>query len=83
MKGFVNDYSAISKQINGRLCLAGNLNPYSDVERKTDEELNAIIREQASYGRMTGKYITSTGSPLTPGTPVSRIAKFIEMGRNA
>lgn len=81
MKGFVNDYKAISKQINGRLCLAGNLNPYSDVECLTEEALEALIQEQASYGKLTGKYITSTGSPLTPKTSVARIAKYIEMGR--
>jgi len=27
------------------------------------------------------RFITSMGSPLTPGTPVSRIRRYIEMGR--
>lgn len=83
MKGFINDYAAISKQINGRCCLAGNLNPYTDVEIKSDEELEKAVKTQADAGRLTGRYITSTGSPLTPGTPVSRIARFIEMGHSS
>jgi uroporphyrinogen-III decarboxylase len=82
MKGFVNDYRSISRQIGGRCCLAGNLNPYSDVELLTDAQLTAIIQEQTEAGRVSGKYITSTGSPLTPRTPVSRISKMIEIGHS-
>lgn len=83
MKGFVNDHAEISRQINGRCCLAGNLNPYTDVQLKSDAELERAVKAQAEAGRLTGKYITSTGSPLTPGSSVSRIAKFIEMGHDA
>jgi len=83
MKGFVNDYAAISKQINGRCCLAGNLNPYSHVEVMNDMELEAEIRLQAAAGKVSGKFMTSTGSPLTPGSSVARIARMIEMGHQA
>lgn len=83
MKGFVNDYAGICKQINGRCCLAGNLNPYTHVELLGDADLEAEICLQAAAGRRVGKFMTSTGSPLTPGTPVSRIAKLIEMGHLA
>lgn len=83
MKGFVNDYATIHSQINGRCCLAGNLNPFTDVELKSDADLQAAIAIQAATGRRNGKYITSTGSPLTPGSSVARIAKLIELGHNA
>ncbi|MHB1357923.1 MAG: uroporphyrinogen decarboxylase family protein [Anaerolineae bacterium] len=83
MKGYVNDYASICRQINGRCCLGGNLNPYDDVEVSSEAELEQAIRAQATAGRLTGKHITSTGSPLTPGTSVARIARFIELGHNA
>ena len=83
MKGYVNDYAAISHQIDGRCCLGENLNPYADLEIGSDAELEQAIRAQAAAGRLSGKYITSTGSPLTPGTSVARIARFIEMGHKA
>ena len=83
MKGFVNDYAGISKQIDGRCCLAGNLNPYTHVELLGDADLEVEIRLQKAAGMRTGKYMTSTGSPLTPGTPVSRISKLIDMGHQA
>lgn len=83
MKGFVNDYAAIARQIGGRCCLAGNLNPYTDVELRTDAELGRAVAAQAAAGRRSGRYITSTGSPLTPGSSVARIAEFIKMGHNA
>ena len=83
MKGFVNDYAAISRQIGQRCCLAGNLNPYDHVEVLPEAALEAEIQRQASAGRLTGRYVTSTGSPLTPGTSVSRIARLIEMGHRA
>lgn len=84
MKGYVNDYAAILRQINGRCCLAGNLNPYDEVERLSDADLQQAVKRQAEAGRrIAGRHITSTGSPLTPGTPVRRIADFIRMGREA
>jgi uroporphyrinogen-III decarboxylase len=83
MKGYLNDYAAISRQIAGRCCLGGNLNPYSDLEIGNEVELEQAIRVQATAGRQCGKYITSTGSPITPGTSVARIARFIEIGHNA
>jgi hypothetical protein len=83
MKGYVNDYASISRQIAGRCCLGGNLNPYSDVEVGSEAELEQAIRQQAAAGRINGKHITSTGSPLTPGTSVARIARFIELGHEA
>jgi hypothetical protein len=83
MKCYVNYYAAISRQIAGRCCLGGNLNPYSDVELACEADLEQSIRQQAAAGRLNGKHITSTGSPLTPGTSVARIARFIELGHEA
>jgi hypothetical protein len=79
MKGYINDYSDISKKLGENICLAGNLNPYTDVEITTDNELAAKIREMAKKGMEHGRYFTSTGSPLTPNTTVERIQKYIDI----
>lgn len=83
MKGFVNDYDAIYKKMGGKVCLLGNLNPYDDIELKSDQELFDTIKKQVEAGRNCGKFISSTGSPLTPGTSIQRIRKFIDYAHQA
>ena len=80
MKSFTNDYETIAKQLNGRTALAGNLNPYEDLEIASDEEFKVIMEKAVALGRKYGKYVSSTGSPITPGTTVDRMKKFIELG---
>ena len=80
MKGYVNDIEKIAKQVNGRTCLFGNLNPYDDVELLSEEALFAKMRSQFEAVHPYKRFVTSTGSPLTPGAPVSRFRRYIEMG---
>jgi len=82
MKGFVNDYDTIAKQLNGRMCLTGNLNPYDDIEITSEDALSKVIKKQVESGRRYGKYITSTGSPLTPNSSVDRIRKYIDLAHS-
>jgi len=79
MKGYTNDYEEISKKLNGRMCLAGNLNPYDDLEISSDEALSGKIREMVDKGRAYGRYFTCTGSPITPFTTAGRIKDFIAL----
>jgi len=82
MKGYINDYSDIAAKLKGRMCLAGNLNPYSDIQITSDSELENKIKNMVNQGAAYGKYITSTGSPLTPNTSVERIKKFIDLSHS-
>ncbi len=79
MKSFENEYESIARQLAGRMCLTGNLNPYDDLEIVSDHELYARVKKQVESGRKYGRYITSTGSPLTPGTSVQRLQRFIDI----
>jgi len=79
MKSFVNDYETIARQLGGRMCLTGNLNPYDDLEITSDKELYARVKKQVDLGRKYGRYIASTGSPLTPKTSVERLQKLIDI----
>jgi hypothetical protein len=80
MKSYRNDYAAVAQQLDGQTALAGNLNPSLDLELSSDEEFQTIMEQAVALGRKYGKYVTSTGSPITPGTSVERIKKFIELG---
>jgi len=79
MKGFINDYKSIYEKMEGKVCLMGNLNPYDDIQLKSEQELYETIKKQVETGRSCGKYITSTGSPITPNTSVERIRRFIDI----
>jgi hypothetical protein len=82
MKGYVNDLAAVAKLAAGKICLYGNLNPFNDVQMLSDAALENKVRLQCAQGSVGGRFVTSTGSPLTPGTPVSRIRRLIEMSHS-
>jgi len=82
MKNFVNDYETVFKAMGGKVCLMGNLNPYDEIEILNDDELYLAIKKQVDVGRKYGKFISCTGSPLTPNTPASRIRKFVDIAHN-
>jgi uroporphyrinogen-III decarboxylase len=80
MKGYVNDIAEIAARVGDRLTLFGNIDPVSVLERGSEEELEAEIIRQVAAGRKCGQgFIICTGSPITPGTPVSRVQRFIEL----
>jgi uroporphyrinogen-III decarboxylase len=81
MKSYVNDLAEIAAQVGDRVCLWGNIDPVSVVQNGTDEDLRRAIAEQVAIGRRAGKFIVSTGSPITPLTPLPRIRCFIDLGR--
>lgn len=81
MKGYVNDLESIGSQVKGRTCLFGNIDPVNIVQKGTDDQLRAEIQRQVRIGRSIGPFVVSTGSPITPLTPVKRIRQFIEIAR--
>jgi uroporphyrinogen-III decarboxylase len=83
MKNYVNDLAEIGGRLTGSTCLFGNIDPYSVLEKSSDEVLKQKIEEQAEIGRkvMNGRFIISTGSPVTPATSIERLRSFIDIGR--
>lgn len=81
MKSYVNDLAEISAQVGDKMCLWGNIDPIGVLQNGTEEELRRAIAEQVEIGRRTGRHMISTGSPITPLTPLPRIRRFIELGQ--
>ncbi len=80
MKGYVNDLGKIADRVGDRMTLFGNVNPYDHLECLSEEGLEAVMRQQATAGRRARGYVAATGSPITMGTPLERVQRFIELG---
>lgn len=80
MKTYTNDLAQFAKVADGRTCLWGNLDPVAVVQNGSEAELRAAMAAQVAVGREAGRFIISTGSPITPLTSLARIRRFIELG---
>lgn len=81
MKGYTNDLSDIASKIGDRVTLFGNIDPIGVLQDGTDEELEAEIKRQVAAGRNARGFVVSPASPITPGTPLTRVRRFIELAQ--
>ncbi len=81
MKGYTNDIAEIAPRIGRGVTLFGNVDPVGTLEEASDAELEAEMRRQAEAGRQARGFIMCTGSPITPGTSLARVRRFVELGR--
>lgn len=81
MKGYTNDIEEIARRIGRRVSLFGNIDPVGVLQSAPDRELEAEMRRQARARDHARGFIHCTGSPITPFTPLSRVRRFIELGR--
>jgi len=81
MKGYVNDIEKMAGMIGDRVTLFGNIDPIGVLEKGSEAQLEAEIAGQAAVGRKARGFIISTGSPITPGTSLSRVQRFIQLAR--
>lgn len=81
MKNFVNDTAEIAPRIGDRMTLFSNIDPVAVLQNGTDADLEIEIRRQVAAGQRARGFILSTASPITPSTPLARVRKFLELGR--
>ena len=81
MKGYTNDLENIGTRAKDRTCVFGNIDPVNIVQKGTDDQLREEIQRQVGIGHSLGSFIISTGSPITPLTPVERVRQFIDIAR--
>jgi len=81
-KGFRIDIEEVVDRVDGRACVLGNLDAMGLLEHGSEGELKAEIGRQVRAGRRNGsRFIVSTGSPVTPRTPASRVRRYCEIAR--
>jgi uroporphyrinogen-III decarboxylase len=80
MKGFVNDIGDAVARIGDRVTMFGNMDPIL-LDKGSDREVDAEIERQLDAGRKGRGFVMSTGSPITPETPLSRVRHYLETSR--
>jgi hypothetical protein len=81
-KGFAIDIEEVVGRVGGRMCVLGNLDAIHLLEHGSDADLAREIGRQIRAGRRNGsRFVTSIGSPVTPGTRPERVRRFLSMAR--
>lgn len=81
-KGFQIDIAELADYLRGKRVLLGNLDTMRILESESEEKLKAEIIRQLTAGRKNGgRFIMSLGSPVTPGTPISRVRLYCDLVR--
>ena len=81
MKGYVNDVAAVVGAIGRATTVFGNVDPIRVVQDGSAAALAAELRRQAAAGTRGRGFIIATPSPITPGTPLPRVQRYLELAR--
>jgi len=81
-KRFAVDIAEIVRLVKGRCVVFGNLDAIAVLQNGSREALRSEIERQLDAGRSNGgRFIMSTGSPITPETPVERVRLYTDSAR--
>ena len=79
-KGFEIDIEDAVARVQGRCALLGNLDAIGVLQNGTEAQLRDEIARQMDAGRRNGgRFVMSTGSPVTPETPVERVRLYCDL----
>ena len=79
-KDFTIDIDDIVDRVQGRCAVLGNLDAIYLLEHGSEAKLRAELSRQIAAGRRNGsRFVMSTGSPVTPGTPVERVRLYCDL----
>jgi hypothetical protein len=87
-KNFVIDIDHVVAAVEGRCTVFGNVDSIGILQNGSDDDLCAEIERQLRAGwRNRGRFIVSSGSPVTPATSVERLRRYTNtvrvMGRTS
>lgn len=81
-KGFDIDIDEVVDRVQGRMTVFGNLDTVDMLEKADAGTLTAEVSRQLAAGRRNGgRFVMSTGSPITPGTTVARVREYVTLVR--
>lgn len=79
-KTFEIDIMQVAEKVDGRMALLGNIDAIAIMEQGSDAALQAEVKRQCAAGvRNGGRFVASIGSPVTPGTPLSRVRQYCDL----
>ena len=79
-KGFAVDLLALAERVDGRMALLGNLDAIGVMEQGSEAALRAEVARQIEIGkRNRGRFVCSVGSPVTPGTSLTRVRQYCDL----
>ena len=72
----------IAERVRGRCTLFGNLDSIGVLQNGSDSCLRQNLAWQMRAADINqGRFVMSLGSPVTPATPVARVAQYCRMTR--
>ena len=81
-KDFRLDVAELAERLDGRCALLGNVDAIGILQDASEPVLAAELERQLRAGRRNGnRFILSLGSPVTPGTSLERIRRYLDLGR--
>jgi hypothetical protein len=81
-KGFSIDIEDVVARVQGSMTVLGNLDAIEILEQGSLDDLRREVARQLDVGRRNnGRFIMSTGSPVTPGTTIKRLHDYISLVR--
>jgi hypothetical protein len=82
-KNFEIDIEEVASIIDKKMVLLGNLDAINIFAKGSIEELRSAIIKQARAGKKNGnRFIMCTGSPVTPGTSLTRVREYNKIVRD-
>ncbi len=79
-KGFDIDIEDVAARVDGRCVLFGNLDSIAVLQDGSEATLRTKIQRQLRAGVRNGhRFVMSTGSPVTPNTPVERVRLYTDI----
>jgi len=75
------DIEWVDRVVEERACLFGNVDAIGVLQDGTRAEMAVEIDRQLEVGRRSGRFVMSLGSPVTPSTPIEKVAEFVQLVR--
>ena len=81
-KGFTIELADVVGRVAGRCTVLGNLDAVGVLQNGSEQQLRDEIKRQIRVGKSnSNRFIMSLGSPVTPSTPVDRVARYCRLVR--
>jgi uroporphyrinogen-III decarboxylase len=79
-KGWSVNIDEIVERAGGRCAVLGNLDAINFLPNASEEQMAKEISRQVAAGHKNGgRFVMSTGSPITPGTPMAKVRQYCDL----